>query len=215
VLRRCPTPLTMLVTTVACSLGLQPTFTRAASSSSSTSNVATYSWITSLNLPPITTQSTGPQIQFLVEPYGSLVYTPPTVNSAGVTTSPGISPLFGKLSVTPALDSSNSAVVAVKTGTDSNGQPEEFLGLAFANGLKAGSALQASLYYNTSQPPTLMPFDTPGISTPTISTNSSQASGTEGGGVTPDAHTPEPLSLLIWAVLAAGALARTRFLRPS
>jgi len=218
VLRRCPTPLTMLVAAVVCSLGLQPSFTRAASSSSSTSNVATYSWTSSLNLPPLTSQSTGPQIQFVVTPSGSLVYTPPTVNSAGVTTSPGISPLDGKLSVTPALDSSNPAVVAVKIATGSNGRPEEFLGLAFANGLQAGSTLQASLYYNTSQPPTLTPYPygTPGISVPTITTGGSQASDAGGGsGVTTDSKTPEPISLLIWAALAGGALARARFLRQS
>jgi hypothetical protein len=216
VLRRCPTPLTMLVATLACGLGLQPSLTQAASSSSS--SVATYSFTTTVDLPPLTSQSTGPQIQFLVEPYGSLVYTPPTVNSAGVTTSPGVSPLVGTLSVTPALDSSNPAVVAVKTDQGSN---EEFLGLAFANGLQSGSILKASLNYNTSQPPTLVPYETPGISTPTISTAGSQASGaggsggSGGGGVTTDIHTPEPLSLLIWAALAGGALARARFLRRS
>jgi hypothetical protein len=204
VLRRCPTPLTLLVAILACGLGLQPSSTQAASSSSQ--SVSTYSWITSAALPALTSQSTGPQIQFLVEPAGAL--------------GPNTDPLAGPLTVTPTLDSSNTALVGLKN-TTIDGQPEQLLGFAFSNGLPAGSILQASLYYNTSQPPQLVPYQTTGVSAYTLpsgstnTTSGSQTSGAGGGGSTPSAQTPEPLSLLIWAALAGGALARARFLRQS
>ena len=202
-LRRCPTPLTMLVAALAFSLGSRPSL--AQSGSSTTQNIETYSWITTANIPALTSQSTGPQIQFLVEPAGAL--------------GPNTDPLAGALSVTPTLGSSNTALVGLKN-TTINGQSEQLLGFAFSNGLQAGSILQAPLYYNTSTPPTLVPYETSGISvyTPpsgsTSGSTGSQSSGT-GNGVTTDAHTPEPLSLLIWSTAAAGALARMWLLHRS
>ena len=213
-LRRCPTPLTILVAALAFGLGLWPSLTEAASSSSSSSNVSTYSFITTapFSAPSAAQFSsfTDPQIQFLVEPYGSLVYSPPT------STSPGTSPLAGPITVTPALDSSNQAKVGVLT-TNLNGQQVELLGFSFSNGLpNVGSILQVPLYYNTSQPPQIIP-ETSGISPYTPSSGStadSLSSQSSGGGVTAaSAQTPEPLSLLIWAVLAGVLLARARFPR--
>jgi hypothetical protein len=232
VLRRCPTPLTMMIAALACGFGWWPSVTQAASSSSSTPGVQTYSWITSVNIPPLATNS-PPQIQFLVEPNGSLTYVPPT------STSTGTSPLAGPLSVTPSLDSSNQAKVGVLNATI-NGQPVELLGFSFSNGLQSGSILQASLKYNTSQPPTIIP-ETSGVSGYTPPSPSANGSGGSqnssggsqngsggsqngsggsqnnggGGGVTPDAQTPEPLSLLIWAALAGGVIARVRLQRSS
>jgi hypothetical protein len=197
VLRRCPTPLIMLVAALASGLGFRPSLAQAASSNPQ--SISTYSWITSVDIPALTSQSTGPQIQFLVEPAGAL--------------GPNTDPLAGPLSVTPTLDSSNTALVGLKN-TTINGQAEQLLGFAFSNGLKAGSVLQAPLYYNSAQPPQLIPYDTAGISAytpPTGSASGTVGSQTSGAGGTPDVQTPEPLSLLIWVAFAGSALARARF----
>jgi hypothetical protein len=231
VLRRCPTPLTMLVAALACGLGLRPSLTEAASSTPP--SISTYSWTNSVSFPALGSNPTGPQIEFLVQPYGSLV---------AYSSSTG--PLAGPISVNPALSSSNQVYVGLKDATSSTGQPEQFLGLFFSNGLNAGSVLKVPLYYNTSTPPTLVP-QTAGVGTYTASsggstsgnggstsssggstsssggsTNSSpgsQASGAPGGGdggITA-AQTPEPLSLLIWTAFLGVALARSKFLRRS
>ncbi len=174
-LRRCPTPLTMLIAALACGLGLRPSLTRAASSSPPSSS--TYSWTTSVNFPALGSNPTGPQIEFLVQPYGSLV---PYSSSTG--------PLAGAISVTPTLDSSNQVYVGLKDIPATSTTPaEQFLGLFFSNGLNAGSVLQVPLYYNTATPPQLIP-ETPGVSAYTASsgstggTVSSQTSGGAGGG---------------------------------
>jgi hypothetical protein len=207
VLRRCPTPLTLLVAALACGLGLRPSPTQAASSSAP--SISTYSWTTSTNFPALGSNPTGPQIEFLVQPYGSLV---------AYSSSTG--PLAGAISVTPSLDSSNQVYVGLKDATSSSGQPEQFLGLFFSNGLNAGSVLQVPLYYNTSTPPQLIP-QTAGVSAytaPNGSTSSSSSgsagSQSSGSGITPNA-TPEPLSLLIWAGLAGIGLVRARYVRRS
>jgi hypothetical protein len=136
---------------------------------------------------------------------------------------PNTDPLAGPLTVTPTLDSSNTALVGLKN-TTIDGQPEQLLGFAFSNGLPAGSVLRASIFYNTSQPPQLVPYQTTGISAlssssgSTNTTSGSQTSGADGsngGGGTPNGQAPEPLSLLIWATLAGGVLARAQFLRQS
>jgi hypothetical protein len=126
-------------------------------------------------------------------------------------------PLAGAISVTPALESSNQVYVGLKDATSASGQPEQFLGLFFSNGLNAGSVLQVPLYYNTSQPPELIP-QTAGVSAytpPNQSTGGSVSADAAGGtgGVSSGAQTPEPLSILIWAALAGVALARTWILR--
>jgi hypothetical protein len=207
VLRRCPTPLTMLVVALACGLGLRPSLTQAASSTPPSSS--TYSWTTSASFPALGSNPTGPQIEFLVQPYGSLV---PYSSSTG--------PLAGPISVTPALNSSNQVYVGLKDLPATSTTPaEQFLGLFFSNGLNAGSVLNVPLYYNTSQPPQLIP-QTAGV-TPYTATNESSSSGAGsqtsgesggGGGVITNA-TPEPLSLLIWTALTGVALARVRFQR--
>lgn len=206
-LRRCPTSLTILVATLACGFGLQPSLAQAASSTPP--SVSTYSWTTSTNFPALGSNPTGPQIEFLVQPYGALdAYS----SSTG--------PLAGPISVTPTLNSSNQVYVGLKDATSSTGQPEQFLGLFFSNGLNAGSVLQVPLYYNTSQPPTLIP-ETAGVSAYTPSSGSttssvgSQSSGGAGGGSggSPEAQTPEPLSLLFWAAVSGAGLARAQFRR--
>jgi hypothetical protein len=119
--------------------------------------------------------------------------------------------------VTPTLDSSNQVYVGLKDATSPSGQPEQFLGLFFSNGLNAGSVLQVPLYYNTSTPPQLIP-QTAGVSAyhaPDGSTSGSVGTQSSGTGITPDANAPEPLSLLIWAALAGIGLARAHFLRRS
>lgn len=205
-LRRCPTPLTMLVAALACGLGLRPSITQAASSTPPSSS--TYSWTTSVSFPALGSNPTGPQIEFLVQ-NGSL---DPYSSTTG--------PLAGPISVTPALSSSNQVYVGLKdeTVTGSNGQPvtEQFLGLFFNNGLNKGSVLQVPLYYNSSQPPQLIP-QTAGVSAYTPASGSSSSGvgaqtsgGSSGGGGIVNA-TPEPLSLLIWTGLTAIALARVRF----
>ncbi|MGO9470997.1 MAG: hypothetical protein ACLQIB_43415 [Isosphaeraceae bacterium] len=145
-----------------------------------------------------------PQIQFELNPPQSLVdYNPSTTG-----------PLAGSIS---GLDSSNAVKLGLLTNQSTG---EQILGLFIQNGLNGSSALQLPLYYNTSTPPTLIPL-TAGVNVSISSsesegaTGSAQANGIGGGGATPDAQTPEPLSLLIWAALAGGALARARFLRRS
>jgi len=206
VLRRCPTPLTMLLAAMACGFGLRPSLAEAASSTPPSSS--TYSWMTSVDFPALGSNPSGPQIEFLVQPYGSLV----AYSSAN-------GPLSGPLSVTPTLASANQVYVGLKNETSSTGQPEQLLGLFFSNGLKSGSVLQVPLYYNTSQPPKLIP-QTAGVGAYTPSSTSTGGSvgsqtSSSGGGGTPDGQTPEPFSLLIWAALGGGAIARVRLLHRS
>jgi hypothetical protein len=213
VFRRCPAPLTALFAALAFGLGSRPTVTQAASSSSNPPSSSTYSWITSVGFPALGSNPTGPQIQFLVEPYGAL---------EAYSSSTG--PLAGPILVTPALGSSNQVYVGLKDGTSSSGQPEQFLGLFFSQGLQAGSSLQVPLYYNTSQAPQLIP-QTSGVSPLNSGGNSSggggsqQSSGGGGsnGGDNPitNAQAPEPLSLMIWTALALCALVRAYFLSRS
>ncbi len=215
-LRRCPTPLTMLVAAVAFGLGLQPTPNQAQAASSNPPSSATYSITTpsNLDLPAFSSSAWAaitsntpasaavPQLQFELNPPQSLVnYNPSTTG-----------PLAGSIS---GLDSSNAVKLGLLTNQSTG---EQILGLFIQNGLNGGSALQLPLYYNTSTPPTLIPL-TAGVnvsisSSGSTTTGGSQTSGTGGGGIIPEAQTPEPFSLLIWAALAGGALARVRFLRP-
>jgi hypothetical protein len=124
--------------------------------------------------------------------------------------------------VTPALGTSNQVFVGLKNGTSSSGQPEQFLGLFFSQGLQAGSQLRVPLYYNTSQPPQLIPQTSGVKALDSSSPSSNGGSGAEqssggggnngGGNPIPNAQAPEPLSLLIWTALATCALARAYYL---
>jgi len=214
----------MLVAAVALGLGLQPTLTQAQATSSNAPASTTYSITTSptVTFPGFSSSAWAaitsdtpasaaiPQIQFELKPPGSLVDENPTTTG----------PLAGSIS---GLDSSNAVKLGLLTNQSTG---EQILGLFIKNGLNGGSVLQLPLYDNTSPPPTLIPL-TAGVS---VSVASSEAAGgTTGsqnigagagagagaGGAIANAQTPEPLSLLIWAALAGGALARARFLRRS
>jgi len=144
-----------------------------------------------------------PQVVALIQPPGGVV-------------TPSLSSAQGPLTVLPGSSGFTSSGVYdyLASTTDSSGKPLQALGLSFyGHGLAAGGMLNFSLSVaNQSSPPQLV-SQTPGVAIaldpPTSSTSNS------GGGVSAVAETPEPLSLLLWSVLAGAGLFRVRALRRS
>jgi hypothetical protein len=204
VIRRCPAPLTMMVTVLAMSLGSRPISTQADTvNSGSSASTATYTLTSSAGLPVPGADISGPQVEALVLPPGGVV--PPT-SSSGTQQSP-----LTILSGSNGFDASQ-LVVALKNTTSSTGTPEQMFGLVFfGQGLAAGGVLNFSLTTESSltSPPVLESL-TPGVTITLDSVSSSatssgsSASADVGGGQ----KVPEPLSLLIWSALAGAGLWR-------
>ncbi len=205
-IRRCPAPLTVLVTALAISLGTRPMSTQA-----DTLSTATYTLTNGGTALPVPGANiSGPQVEALVLPPGGVV--PPT-SSTGTAESP-----LTILSGSSGFDASQ-LVVALKNTTSSTGTPEQMFGLVFfGQGLAANGVLNFSLTTESSlsTPPTLESL-TPGITIKLDSVTDSQpatgsgsSSGSTGTGSPQAAGVPEPLSLLIWSALGCAGLLRVR-----
>ena len=199
-IRRCPAPLTMLVAALAFSLGSRPMSTQADA-------IVTYTPLTSsVGIPVPGANLAAPQVEYLVSPPGGV--DPPT-SSTGSQESP-----LTVLSGSSGFDASQ-LVVALKDTPNSTNPSEEILGLVFfGQGLAAGGVLNFSLSTSGGTPPQLdlvgpNPYGLPQTLYPTTDTNASPDAG--GGGP----RVPEPLSLLIWSVLACAGLWRVRAQRRS
>ncbi len=199
-IRRCPAPLTLLVAILAVGLSAWPIYTRAD---------GMYPPLTSTTGIPVPGANlTAPQVEYLITPPGGVV--PPT-NSAGTQDSP--------LTILPGSTGFDASqlVVALKTTTSSTGAPEQILGLVFfGQGLAAscaGGVLNFSLSTGRNPPPdlTLVGPNTYGLPLTLDPTNNSGTSPDGGGrgGQSPP-NTPEPLSILVWSILACVGLFRVR-----
>jgi hypothetical protein len=196
VIRRCPA----LIFAASAALVLAGRLTPV--SAASTTGTATYTLTAPDGLPPADPSSSGPQVVAQITPLGSVV--PPTLPN-GDEGSP--------LTILPdshGFDQAN-LVVGLK---DNTSPPQQLLGLAFdGSGLAAGGLLHFSLSIDKSltTPPALESL-TPGVtivSDPTTPTNPPT-----GGGPT-EVNTPEPLSVLLWSLLAGLGLVRARAVRRS
>ncbi len=213
-IRRCPAPFTALVAALVLGLGSQPMTLRA-----DQVGTADYSLTFPNGLPapsgPIpssgSTSVAAPQVVLLVDPAGGVV-APQSSSTQGPLTVLSGSHGFDATGVYDYLASS----------TDSSGQPLQALGLSFyGSGIAAGGVLNFSLNVtNASSPPTLewvnngsqtmSPFTpNPVLASPDASASVSTTQ-TSSSDVT---NTPEPLSLLLWSVLAGAAVLRARTLR--
>jgi hypothetical protein len=144
-----------------------------------------------------------PQVVALVEPAGGIV-TPSSTSTQGPLTILAGSHGFSSTGVYDYL----------ATKQDTSGQTLQALGLSFyGQGLQANGILNFSLNVaNQNSPPQLVSqtagitikLDIPGSSTSTGSTNTSSSSGS----VVSATEVPEPLSLLLWGMLAGVGLFR-------
>jgi hypothetical protein len=214
VMRRCPTPLSMLGALLALGIGSQPMFTRADSINPNASTAtADYRLTSDTSLPVPDANSTGPQVVAMVLPPGSVV--PPKL-ADGTEGSP--------LTILPdshGFDASH-LVVALKNATTSTGQAEQMFGLVFfGQGLQQGGVLHFALNIDkalANNPPVLQ-ATTPGISiTPDPIATTPMSNGSAGTpssnepSATP-AQVPEPLSVVLWSTLAGALVVRGRGLR--
>jgi hypothetical protein len=152
-----------------------------------------------------------PQIIALIEPAGGVV-TPPSSSALGPLTILSGSQGFNSSGVYDYLASTK----------DANGNPLQAIGLSFyGQGLASlanGGILKFSLdVANQSAPPQLV-SQTPGVSItlqPTADTSGSgdTSTGADGGTTITTQNIPEPLSVLVWSVLAGAGLLRSRVLR--
>ena len=196
VIRRCPAPSTMIVAALAFVVGSRPICTQAD---------GMYAPLTSTTGIPVPGANlTAPQVEYLITPPGGVV--PPT-GSDGTPASP-----LKILSGSTGFDASQ-LVVALKSTTSSTGAPEQILGLVFfGQGLAASSAgglLNFSLSTGSNPPPelTLLGPNTYGLPL-TLDPIPPPATGGEGGSL--PANNPEPLSILVWTIMACVGLLRVR-----
>jgi len=144
-----------------------------------------------------------PQVVALIEPAGGVV-------------TPSVSSAQGPLTILSGSKGFTSSGVYdyLASKTDSSGQPLQALGLSFyGQGLAGGGIVNFSLNVaNQSSPPQLV-SQTAGV---TIALNNPPASASSSSGSSVSAaEIPEPLSLLLWSVLAGAGLLRARALRRS
>jgi hypothetical protein len=196
VMRRCPTLRSVFAAVLI--LGAWSTAVYAGSAA----GMASYDLTIPSGLPAADPSSSGPQVVAEVIPMGSVV--PPTL-PGGSQGSP--------LTILPdshGFDQSN-LVVGLKNSTNPS---EQLLGLAFDNsGFAPGGLLHFSLNINSSltAPPELVSL-TPGVTiNPEVTTT---ATSTAAGASDPLAHNiPEPLSVIVWSLLAGAGLVRARAAR--
>jgi hypothetical protein len=158
----------------------------------------------------------SPQIGAIIDPAGGVV-------------TPATSSTQGPLTILPGSHGFSTSGVFdfLANGTNpTTGQPEQALGLSFyGQGLAAGGVLNFSLNVaNASNPPQLqsqtsgvtITLDPPSSSTSSSSSSSSTSSSSSSSSSSENADSvPEPLSLLLWSVLAGAGLLRVRALRRS
>jgi hypothetical protein len=188
------------------------TVTAIGSSGVTLSQNATASGGESLTFTPVIAP---PQVVALISPAGGVV-TPPSSSALGPLTILSGSQGFNASGVYDYLASTK----------DQNGNPLQALGLSFyGQGLASlanGGILKFSLdVANQSSPPQLV-SQTPDVtislqtsSTSTTGSTGDTGTGTNGGGGTPitTANIPEPLSVLLWSVMAGAGLLRARIWR--
>ena len=237
VLRRCPTWLTTLAASLAIGLGVLPMSTRGGglTSNSNTSNTTIesleYTLTTTQAIPAATgsppapgSTATTPQIVAEVTPVS--IVQPSSVSASALQILAG----------SPTYYINSPSQLSVEIGNlPNNGSPitSQALGLSFyGQGLAAGNSLTFSLPFAQSvvggtSPSTIPQFTaidpTTGETISTISikydgiapvtTTVSPTGASNGGGVTVFAN-PEPLSVLVWSVLAGMGLWRARARRP-
>jgi len=223
VVRRCPAPLTMLAAALAFGLGWQPMSTRAGTltNNSNTSNTATvtvdYSLTSSSAIAAPTGSKPAPGATNPPAPQITAV-----VNPVGVVPPPGGS-ITGPLTIrtgSSGFDTQNLAVYLGNFPSDPNATiTSQALGLSFyGQGLAAGGVLNFALTIDKSlanNPPQLLvdPRLSPGISIKLDGVEHSSPTPTTSGSPTPaagGASVPEPLSMMVWSVLGAAGLWRTR-----
>ncbi len=157
--------------------------------------------------PPI-----SPQVVALIEPSGNL-----TVATGGIVTPP-TSATQGPLTIlaNSAGFKSTGVYDFLATTKDSNGQPLQALGLSFyGQGLAANGILNFSLNVaNQSSPPQLV-SQTKGVTIALSPATSSTSTSSQSSGGATTSEVPEPLSLLLWSVIAGAGLLRASVMRRS
>jgi hypothetical protein len=149
-----------------------------------------------------------PQIVAQIIPPGG-VYTPPTTSTVGPLTVQSDSKGF----------TANQLYDSLATTTDANGKPEQLLGLSFyGQGLQAKSAgglLHFTLAVtNPASPPELRSL-TSGV-TITLDPSSSGASSVPpASGPITNAQVPEPVSVLLWALMVGAGIVQVTSMRRS
>src|SRR5262249_21646064 len=150
-----------------------------------------------------------PQVVALIQPAGNL-----TVATGGIVT-PATSATQGPLTILANSSGFNSSGVYDFLATKQvSGQTVQALGLSFyGQGLAANGGLNFSLNVaNQSAPPQLV-SQTKGVTITLDPASSSTSSQSTTGGTT--SEVPEPLSVLLWSVLAGAGLLRARATRRS
>jgi hypothetical protein len=161
------------------------------------SQAATTSGTESLQFAP---NVAPPQVVALIQPPGGVVV-PPSSSTQGPLTILANSSGFNTSGVYDFL----------ATKTDSNGQPVQALGLSFyGQGLAAGGVLNFSLNVANQNAPPQLVSQTTGV---TIALSQTTPASTPPDSGVPAARTPEPLSILLWSILAGAGLLRARALR--
>ncbi|MGP0062458.1 MAG: hypothetical protein ACLQGP_02490 [Isosphaeraceae bacterium] len=240
-LRRCPTTLIMLAAFLAIGLGSLPMSTRADSltSASNTSNTTTesleYTLTTTQAIPAASGSPPAPGSSNAPTPQLVAVVTPVSiVQPASISTS--ALQIFADSTKYYIGNPSQLSVEIANSPNDGSSITSQALGLSFyGQGLAANSSLTFSLPFSQSVVGTPPPAPSFTVYDPTtgdqISTISIKYDGlapvtttiTPAGGTSTStststsgtvAATPEPLSLLVWSVLAGVGLWRVRSRRP-
>lgn len=165
-------------------------------------DTATYTLTAPGGLPDPGTSASGPQVVAEVVPTGGVVA--PSISSGNPTGTP--------LTILPdshGFDQSSLVVGLKDTGTTPD---QQLFGLAFNNGgLQPDGLLHFALSIASalSSPPALESL-TPGV---TITLDKASTPSTPPTGDPTAVNTPEPLSVLVWSLLAGGGLVRARALR--
>ncbi len=141
----------------------------------------------------------GPQVVALIQPAGG-VPTPPATATEGPLTI---------LSASPGVI--QSGVYDYLASTTSNGQNIQALGLSFyGSGLAVGDSIKFSLSVaNENNPPQLIPQALGSSQTPPVTITLDSSSSNASTSSSPGADSvPEPLSLVLWSVIAGAGLVR-------
>jgi len=172
-----------------------------------TTTLANYRLTTSADFPAPSADIAGPQVVAMVVPAGGVM--PPT-HADGTQGSP----------LTVLADSSGfdaeQLVVALKDAADDAGNPEQLLGLVFfGQGLKAGGVLNFALSIDKAladNPPKLV-SSTPGVTITGLAPPTTPDPDPVPGGSPipdPDVQVPEPVTFLVWSMIACAIALRGR-----
>ncbi len=216
-IRRCFARFTALLAALVFGLALQGGFSRADSV-----GTADYSltFPTGLPAPSGASPSSGstsiaaPQVVLLVDPAGGVL-------------APSSSSTQGPLTVLSGSHGFDSSGVYdyLATSTDSSGKPLQALGLSFyGSGMAAGGVINFSLNVtNASKPPTLewvnngsqtmSPFTPNPVLATADATSTTTTTTTTSASASDITNAPEPLSVLLWSILAGAGALRVRMMR--